>query len=190
MAINWSNEASINQIRPAGHRRFSVVDIDSSGASSHTVTGIPSDATEVNIHFINYSQDASSSGIMRIRCGNGSMDSGSNYSWGCDDGNGNSQGSNGSSYFRCIHTSHSGGSHVLTGTINLVRATHSEGTAYSGWMIKAFFGDVNNNMTFQSTGRWHTIGVMDRFVVYNAGGRGYDSGGRMITTVATGSLYS
>ena len=190
MAINWSEEASINQIRPAGHRRISVVDIDSSGASSHTVTGIPSDATEVNIHFINYSQDASSSGIMRLRCGNGSMDSGSNYSWGCDDGNGNSQGSNGSSYFRCIHTSHSGGSHVLTGSINLIRATHSEGTAYSGWIIKAFFGDINNNMTFQSTGRWATTGAIDRFVVYNAGGRGYDQNGRMITTVATGSLYS
>ena len=189
MAINWANEASINQIRPAGHRRISMVDIDGSGVSSHTVTGIPSDAAEVNIHMINYSQDGSSSGIMRIRCGNGSMDSGNNYSWGCDDGNGNSQGSNGSSYFRCIHTSHSGGSHVLTGTIILTRATHSEGTAYSGWMIKAFFGDVNNNMTFQSTGRWHTIGVLDRFQVYNAGGHGYDSGGRMITTVATGSAY-
>ena len=100
MAINWANEASINQIRPAGHRRISMVDIDSSGVSSHTVTGIPSDAAEVNIHMINYSMDASSSGIMRIRCGNGSMDSGSNYSWGCDDGNGNSQGSNGCSYFR------------------------------------------------------------------------------------------
>ena len=79
MAINWANEASINQIRPAGHRRISMVDIDGSGASTHTVTGIPSDAAEVNIHMINFSQDGSSSGIMRIRCGNGSMDSGSNY---------------------------------------------------------------------------------------------------------------
>ena len=44
-------------------------------------------------------------------------------------------------------------------------------------------------MVFSAVGRWHTIGAMDRFVVYNAGGQGYDSGGRMITTVATGSLY-
>ena len=189
MGINWANEASINQIRPAGHRRISMVDIDGSGVSSHTVTGIPSDAAEVNIHMINYSQDGSSSGIMRIRCGNGSMDSGSNYSWGCDDGNGNSQGSNGSSYFRCIHTSHSGASHVLTGTINLIRATHSEGTAYSGWIIKALFGDVSNNMIFMAIGRWNTIGVMDRFSVFNAGGHSYDSGARMIVTVATGSAY-
>ena len=78
---------------------------------------------------------------------------------------------------------------MLSGTINLVRATHSEGTAYSGWMIKAFFGDNNNNMVFSSVGRWHTTGVMDRFQIYNASGHGYDSGGRMITTVATGSLY-
>ena len=189
MAINWSNDSTVNQVRPAGLKRLAVVDIDGSGASTHTVTGIPSDATEVNVNFINYSQDTSGSGIMRLRCGNGSMDSGGNYSWGCDDGNGNSQGSNGSSYFRCITTHHSGSSHVLTGSINLIRATHSEGTAYSGWIIKAFFGDNNNNMCFSSVGRWHTIGVIDRVQVYNAGGHGYDSGGRMIVTVATGSAY-
>ena len=189
MAINWSNDSTVNQVRPAGLKRLAVVDIDSSGASTHTVTGIPSDATEVNVNFINYSMDSSGAGIMRVRMGNGSIDSGSNYSWGCDDGNGNSQGSNGSSYFRCIHTSHSGSSHVLTGSINLIRATHSEGTAYSGWIIKALFGDVNNNMIFMSIGRWNTIGVMDRFQVYNAGGNGYDSGARMITTVSTGSAY-
>ena len=78
---------------------------------------------------------------------------------------------------------------MLSGTINLIRATHSEGTAYSGWIIKALFGDVNNNMIFMAIGRWNSISVMDRFQVYNAGGHGYDSGGRMITTVATGSLY-
>ena len=189
MAINWSNDSTVNQVRPAGLKRLAVVDIDGSGASTHTVTGIPSDATEVNVNFINYSQDTSGSGIMRLRCGNGSMDSGGNYSWGCDDGNGNSQGSNGSSYFRCITTHHSGSSHVLTGSINLIRATHSEGTAYSGWIIKALFGDVSNNMIFMAIGRWNTIGVMDRFSVFNAGGHSYDSGARMIVTVATGSAY-
>ena len=189
MAINWSNDSTVNQVRPAGHKRLAMVDIDGSGASTHTVTGIPSDATEVNIHMINYSMDTSGTGIMRLRCGNGSLDTGSNYSWGCNDGAGNQQGSNGSDYFRCLQTSHSGASHVLSGTINMVRATHSEGTAYSGWMIKAFFGDVVNNMVFMSIGRWHATGVMDRFQVYNAGGHGYDSGGRMITTVATGSAY-
>jgi len=189
MAINWSNDSTVNQVRPAGHKRLAMVDIDGSGASTHTVTGIPSDATEVNIHLINYSQSANSTGIMRLRCGNGSLDTGSNYSWGCDDGDGNSQGSNGSDYFRCITTHHNGASHVLTGGINLVRATHSEGIAYSGWIIKALFGDVVNNMVFMSFGRWHTIGVMDRIQVYNAGGVGYDSGGRMIVTVATGSAY-
>ena len=189
MAINWSNDSTVNQVRPAGHRRISMVDIDGSGASTHTVTGIPSDATEVNIHMINYSQDTNGSGIMRLRCGNGSIDTGGNYSWGCFDGS-TSQGSNGNNYFRGIHTSHSGSSHVLTGSINLIRATHSEGTAYSGWIIKALFGDVNNNMIFMSIGRWNTTGPMDRFQVYNAGGHGYDSGARMITTVATGSVYS
>ena len=189
MAINWSNDSTVNQVRPAGQKRLAMVNIDDSGASTHTVTGIPSDAAEVNIHVINYSQSANSAGMMRLRMGNGSLDSGSNYSWGCNDGAGNQQGSNGSTYFRCLQTSHSGASHVLSGTINMVRATHSEGTAYSGWMIKAFFGDNTNNMVFASVGRYHTIGVIDRIQVYNAGGVGYDSGGRMIVTLATGSAY-
>ena len=59
MAINWSNDSTVNQARPAGHKRLAMVDIDGSGASTHTVTGIPSDAAEVNIHLINYSQDLS-----------------------------------------------------------------------------------------------------------------------------------
>ena len=189
MAINWSNDSTANQVRPAGLKRLAVVDIDGSGATSHTVTGIPSDATEVNVNFINYSQDNSSTGIMRVRMGNGSIDTGNNYSWGCDDGNGNSQGSSSAGYFRCVTTHHSGASHILTGGINIARATHSEGTAYSGWIIKAFFGDINNNMCFSAVGRYHTIGVIDRVQVYNAGGQGYDSGGRMIVTVATGSAY-
>ena len=188
MAINWSNDSSTNQVRPAGHKRLSMTDIDGSGQYSHTVTGIPSDTTEVNIHMINYSMDNSASGIMRLRLGNGSIDSGGNYSWGCFDGS-SAQGSNGNSYFRCIHAGHSGASHTLTGTINLARATHSEGTSYSGWIIKASFGDVTNNMIFLSTGVYNTTGVIDRFQVYNAANRGYDSGARMIVTVATGSTY-
>ena len=189
MGINWANEASINQTRPAGHRRIAVVDIDGSGASSHTVTGIPSDAAEVNIHMYNYSLDTSGSDIMKLRVGNGSVDSGNNYSWGCNDGSGNQQGSNGNNFFRCMQTSHTGASHVVSGTINLIRATHTEGTAYSGWTIKAFMGDNNNNMVFTSIGRYHTIGVIDRIQVFNGQSRGYDSGGRMIVTVSTGSLY-
>ena len=88
-----------------------------------------------------------------------------------------------------MQTSHTGASHVVSGTINLIRATHTEGTAYSGWTIKAFMGDNNNNMVFTSIGRYHTIGVIDRIQVFNGQSRGYDSGGRMIVTVSTGSLY-
>ena len=44
-------------------------------------------------------------------------------------------------------------------------------------------------MIFMAIGRWNTIGVMDRFSVFNAGGHSYDSGARMIVTVATGSAY-
>ena len=189
MAINWSNDSTVNQVRPAGQKRLAMVDIDGSGATSHTVTGIPADTTEVNVHFINYSLDTSGSDMMKLRVGNGSIDSGNNYSWGCNDGAGNQQGSNGSDYFRCLQTSHSGGSHVMSGTINIVRATHSEGTAYSGWIIKAFFGDNANNMVFSAVGRYHTIGVIDRVQVFNGQNRGYDSGARMIVTVATGSAY-
>jgi len=188
MGINWSGESSSFQVRPAGLKRIQVIDIDTSGASTHTVTGIPADAAEVNIHFINYSTDGNTQNLMSIRCGNGSIDSGNNYSWGCNDGGGNQQGS-AADYFRCITTHHSGASHTFTGNITLRRATHSEGTAYSGWMITSMMGDVSNYHVMIAAGRWHTTGAMDRVQVYNAGGHGYDSGGRMIVTVATGYGY-
>ena len=189
MGINWSGESSSFQVRPSGLKRIQAVDIDTSG-SAHTVTGIPADAAEVNIHFINYSTDSNASGIMNIRCGTGgSIDSGNNYSWGCNDGAGNQQGSNGSNYFRCIPTVHSGASHTFTGDITFRRATHSEGTSYSGWMITSLMGDITNNHFMASAGRWHTTAAMERVQVYNAGGHGYDSGGRMIVTVATGYGY-
>ena len=101
MAINWSTESSSLQVRPSGLKRIQVVDIDTSG-SAHTVTGIPSDAAEVNIHLINYSTDSNTQNLMSLRCGTGgSIDSGSNYNWGCNDGGGNQQSSgySGDSYF-------------------------------------------------------------------------------------------
>tara|TARA_B100000282_G_scaffold29595_1_gene19137 strand:+ start:93 stop:668 length:576 start_codon:yes stop_codon:yes gene_type:complete len=191
MAINWSTESSSLQVRPAGLKRIQAVDIDTSG-SAHTVTGIPSDAAEVNIHLINYSTDNNTQNLMSLRCGTGgSIDSGNNYQWGCNDGSGNQQSSSysGSAYFRCIPTVHSGASHTFTGDITLRRATHSEGVAYSGWMITSIMGDVTNSHCMASAGRWKTISALERVQIYNAGGHGYDSGGRMIVTVATGYGY-
>ena len=189
MGINWSTESSSLQVRPAGLKRIAAVDIDTSG-SAHTVTGIPSDAAEVNIHFINYSTDNSTQNLMSIRCGTGgSIDSGNNYSWGCNDGSGNQQSSNGTDYFRCIPTVHSGASHTFTGDITFRRATHSEGVAYSGWIITSLMGDITNSHFMAAGGRWKTISALERVQIYNAGGHGYDSGGRMIVTVATGYGY-
>ena len=191
MAINWSTESSSLQVRPAGLKRIQVVDIDASG-SAHTVTGIPSDAAEVNIHLIDYSTDNNTQNLMSIRCGTGgSIDTGNNYTWGCNDGSGNQQssGHSGTNYFRCIPTVHSGASHTFTGDITLRRATHSEGVAYSGWIITSLMGDITNSHFMPSAGRWKTTSALERVQVYNAGGRGYDSGGRMIVTVATGYGY-
>ena len=191
MAINWSTESSSLQVRPAGLKRIQVVDIDTSG-SAFTITSIPSDAAEVNIHLINYSTDNNTTNLMSLRCGTGgSIDSGNNYQWGCNDGSGNQQSSSysGSAYFRCIPTVHSGASHTFTGDITLRRATHSEGVAYSGWMITSIMGDVTNSHCMASAGRWKTISALERVQIYNAGGHGYDSGGRIIVTVATGYGY-
>ena len=188
MAINWSTESSSLQVRPAGLKRIQVVDIDTSG-SAFTITGIPSDAAEVNLHLINYSTDSNTQNLMSIRCGTGgSIDSGNNYSWGCNDGSGNQQGAT-TDYFRCIPTVHSGASHTFTGDITFRRATHSEGTAYSGWIITSLMGDITNSHFMASGGRWHTTAAMERVQIYNAGGHGYDSGGRIIVTVATGYGY-
>ena len=187
MAINWSNDSTVNQIRPAGHKFQQVVDIDTSGASNHTITGIPSDAGEVCIHLLNHSLDSGGSGQCNLRLGNGSVDSGNYYTWATCDGANTTQQGNTTNKFELMTSNHTSAAHRVSGTIRLVRATHSEGRAYSGWIMTSQLGDHNNNLFFQSAGFYGITGPIDRVYLFNSPGRGYDAGARMMVTVQTGN---
>ena len=189
MAINWSNDSTVNQIRPAGHKLQQAVNIDGSGNSAHTVTGIPDDAGEVCIHLINHSLDNSGSGQCNLRLGYGSVDSGNYYWWATCDGGGTNttQQGNATNKFELMTSNHTSAAHRVSGTIRLVRATHSEGRPYSGWIMTAQLGDHNNNLFFQSAGFYGITGPIDRIYLFNSPGRGYDAGARMIVTYATGN---
>ena len=187
MAINWSNDSTVNQVRPAGHKFQQVINIDSSGASTHTITGIPSDAAEVCLHLLNHSVDNSGSGQCNLRLGNGSVDSGNYYWWATCDGSNTTQQGNGTNKFQLMTSNHTSAAHRVSGTIRLVRATHSEGRSYSGWIMSTQLGDHNNQLFFTSAGYYGITGPIDRVYLFNSAGRGYDSGGRMIVTYATGN---
>ena len=190
MSINWSNDSSVFQVRPSGHKLLSAVNIDGSGSSAHTVTGIPNDASEVCIHLINHSLDGSGgAGQCNLRLGNGSVDSGNYYTWAsCDGGGSNTtQTGNTTNKFELMTSNHTAEGHRVSGTIRLVRATHSEGRSYSGWIMTAQLGDHNNNLFFQSSGFYGTTGAIDRIYLFNSPGRGYDSGARLMVTYQTGN---
>ena len=84
-------------------------------------------------------------------------------------------------------SNHTSAAHRVSGTIRLVRSTHSEGRSYSGWIMTCQLGDHNNQLFFQSAGYYGITGPIDRVYLFNSGGHGYDSGARMIVTYATGN---
>ena len=187
MAINWSNDSTVNQVRPAGHKFQGVVDIDTSGASNHTITGIPDDASEVCVHLLNHSVDTSGSGQCNLRLGYGSVDSGNYYTWATCDGANTTQQGNYTNKFELMTSNHTSAAHRVSGIIRLVRSTHNEGRAYSGWILSSQLGDHNNNLFFQSAGFYGITGPIDRVYLFNSGGHGYDSSGRMMVTYQTGN---
>tara|TARA_B100001248_G_scaffold44694_1_gene28502 strand:+ start:1003 stop:1569 length:567 start_codon:yes stop_codon:yes gene_type:complete len=187
MSINWSNDSSVFQVRPSGHKFVQSVDIDTSGATSHTITGIPSDAAEVCVHLLRHSLDGSSSGQCNLRLGNGSIDSGNYYTWATCDGANTTQQGNSTNKFELMTSNHTSSAHRISGTIRLVRSTHSEGRDYSGWVLTALLGDHNNNLFFTTSGFYGTTGAIDRINLFNSGGYGYDVNGRLMVTYQTGN---
>ena len=187
MGIYWSNDPTVKQVRPSGHKFQQVLNIDGSGATNHTITGIPDDAAEVCIHLFNHSLDGSGSGQCNLRLGNGSVDSGNYYTWATCDGANTTQQGNSTNKFELMTSNHSSAAHRVSGTIRLVRSTHNEGRAYSGWVLSAQLGDHNNNLFFTTAGFYGTTGAIDRVYLFNSGGHGYDSGARFMVTYATGN---
>ena len=191
MAINF---ASGEQIRPAGARKVTHVDIDTTGVSSVVVTGIPTDANRIIIAARNYSVDTGVYHRFSLRFGNGSINTNNVYWYTSGfyrgSGSGTNSRSSGSptSYLSLIDTSHTGAAHVENGTVVCNRFTDSEGTSYAGWHVYAMFGDMDNSPGMQYTAQGFYgsgNGAIDRLTIFNSGA-GYDSGARIGVSYETG----
>ena len=187
MAINFANEPA-NQTRGSGVRLLQNNDIDNSGVSSITMTGIPDGAVKVYIYFANYSTDGGvSGGRFRLRLGYGSgsnIDSGNNYMWNTFERQGAHGGTNSStsltSFMNCLDQSHTSAGHAETGVVTLTRCTHpSSGGSNGGWMMECIAGDTTRALSYLACGRWESTSAINTVQIFNAAGYGYDAGARM-----------
>ena len=178
MGIYWANNSSIRQVRPAGQHLLSSTNIDAGNASGYTFSGIPSDATVVEIIFKDFSCSGNSSGSrLHMRMGNGSNDSGNLYSWCCDNrysSTGQTEGSRNNSYLRLLHSTHTSSGHIENGVVRMMRNTNASGSSNGGWFVEAHWGDHNYDVFFHTLGRYQTAGPIDRFYIWNPSGQNFD----------------
>ena len=186
MAINFANEPA-NQTRGSGIRLLQNNDIDNSGVSSVTMTGIPDTAVKVYIYFAQYSTDGGVSGRFRLRLGAGAgsnIDSGNHYWWNTFQAEGSGSGTNyggttAVSYMNCLDPGHTSAVHSDTGLVTLTRCTHPSSTGTNGgWMMECIAGDTTRNLSYFSSGRWAVASNLNTVQIFNAG-YGYDDGARM-----------
>ena len=194
MAIYFSNEPSI-QLRASGVRLLNTSDIDNSGAHTHTITGIPSEATKVFIMFMNWSTDSGTSQRMKMRVGHGSgsnIDSGDNYDWATQyvDSNGtNAHYGHDESYWSILDESHTGGAHADSGLITITRMTHPSSAGNGGWLFTCQAGDTTRSLHYCSTGRWDATTGINTVQLFNSGNEGYDAGARLVVSFEMGDYY-
>lgn len=141
--------------------------VSTSSVSTVTVTGIPSTATMVYVNIDNFGDTVNNSSRLQMRVGNGSVDTGSNYSWNCTylDGSGGNgmERSDSSTTWRILHGGISGTGHRNKGTIQLLR------TNDRGWIMTALLGDDSASGYMQfAAGRYHQNTAIDRVQLYNA----------------------
>ena len=199
MAINFSTG---EQVRPAGFKKLTQVNLDTGSLTSATITSIPNDAVVIKLFFQRYSTEANTSHLMRLRFGAGSLDTGANYSWGTfrtnstnytdqsialNSGDGNA-GNN--SYMSIIENASSSASHIFNGVVTIERATDSGGADEGGWFTTGRFTDLRNGneqerRQYSHTGRWRNIGNINQIQILN-GGNQYDQSARVVVTYATG----
>ena len=184
MAIIFPNEP-VNQTRGSGVRLLTNNDIDNSGVSSITMTGIPDEAVKVYIYFAQYSTDGSVSGRFRLRVGAGAgsnIDSGNNYHWNtfyAQNSDYNAHYGKGTSYMNVLDESHTGSAHEDTGVVTLTRCTHPTSTGTNGgWMMECLAGDTTRRLSYTANGRWASNMPINTVQIFNAG-YGYDANARM-----------
>ena len=178
MGIYWANNSAVKQARPAGNLILSSTNIDAGNTSAYLFSGIPSDAAVVTMIFKDFSCSGNSSGSrLHMRVGNGSVDSSSKYSWCCDNrysSTGQTEGSRNNDQFRVLHSTHTSHGHIENGFIRLTRATTGSASSAGGWFIHAVFGDHENDVIFNTMGRYQSAGPIDRVYIWNPSGVNFD----------------
>ena len=198
MGINFSTG---EQVRPAGFKKLTQVNLDTGTLTSATVTGIPNDAVVIKVFCHRVSLEANTGDQIRLRFGASGLDSNSNYTWNntrSEHSSSPSQDAAGSAgdynsgtntYMSIIDDTSTGSSHVYNGDITIERGTDSGGVDEGGWFTRAQIGDVRSGdsaaRSYTHVGRWRNIGNINRLQFFN-GGNQYDEGARLIVTYATG----
>lgn len=87
--------------------------------NGHTVSGIPSDATEVIVMLSDVSVNSTTTPHLLLGLGNGSIDTGANYKWTVSYGGANNQVGTGQSSIRLTHTAYSGAANIYHGFVRI-----------------------------------------------------------------------
>tara|TARA_Y100000592_G_scaffold100655_1_gene181774 strand:- start:1886 stop:2581 length:696 start_codon:yes stop_codon:yes gene_type:complete len=184
------------------YQKHTQVNLDTGSLTSATITGIPNNAVIIKLFFLRYSTEANTGHLMRLRFGAGSLDSGSNYSWGTfrtnstantdqsvalNSGDGNA---GNFSYMSIIDTASSNASHIFNGVVTIERATDSGGADEGGWFTRGRFTDLRNDneqvrRQYSHTGRWRNTGNINQIQIFN-GGNQYDESARVVCCYQTG----
>jgi len=115
--------------------------------SGSTVSGIPSNATEVIIIMSNISCSNSTSPHLLLQLGDGSIDTGNNYRWSLVYG-GSYQATGGQPHIRLINSDATGSSNVYSGIIRIIPGTSN----IQGTFTTHYHGASPNVGTFLYTG--------------------------------------
>ena len=184
------------------YQKHTQINLDTGSLTSATVTGIPNNAVIIKLFFQRYSTEANTGHLMRLRFGAGSLDTGSNYSWGTfrtnstnytdqsialNSGDGNA-GNN--TYMSIIENASSSAAHIFNGVVTIERATDSGGVDEGGWFTRGRFTDLRNGneqerRQYSHTGRWRNIGNINQIQIFN-GGNQYDESTRVVVCYQTG----
>ena len=136
--------------------------------NSHSVTGIPSTATQVLVIVNSVSFNNTNTPQLQMVLGNGAYDTGSNYLWSVVYGSGSNQASTSGTNVRLIHTNYGSAANTFTGIIRIVSGT----THVCGESNLIYHGGTLNFGAF----KWTGSNTIDRVQLVAASGAAFDAG--------------
>jgi hypothetical protein len=141
-----------------------------SGNASVTVTGIPSTAQQIIIPFRSMSNNDANGRKIKLNVGNGSIDTGSNYTYSVGAEASGYNSTNSASYYLVTPSAFTGAANVFDGMIWVTRIGTNE------WAIVSTVGETgNNNPPSYGGGRYFGANTIDRIQLSCDTGS-YDSG--------------